>query len=151
MIKLLGERGEAIKNSNQGKVFQIEHLIKLEREYQYHARVCGAFVTFESDKDLKTAKAICEQTKLQIFGKPVTMKRSEEPSNYIWENLGITKQKQRVNRTFVSIALIVVLTVAYNLQYRMQKSVAYFDKYEQIDCELYYSRFGNGTFQPSNE
>lgn len=43
------------------------------------------------------------------------MKRSEEPSNYIWENLGITKQKQRVNRTFVVIALLVVLSIAYNL------------------------------------
>lgn len=33
----------------------------------------------------------------------------------------------------------------------MQKSVAYFDKYEQIDCNLYYNRFGNNSQQPTED
>jgi len=33
----------------------------------------------------------------------------------------------------------------------MQKSVAYFDKYEQIDCNLYSDKFANRTDQPTEE
>jgi hypothetical protein len=64
MIKLLKRRGEAIKNNDSGRVFQAEHMIKMLKEQQYHARICGAFVTFENDKDVKTAKMICQKTKL---------------------------------------------------------------------------------------
>ena len=36
------------------------------------------------------AQEIIETTKLQIFGKQVAIKRAKEPSEYIWENMGIT-------------------------------------------------------------
>jgi hypothetical protein len=48
------------------------------------------FITFENDRDVKMAQEIIETTKLQIFGKQVSIKRAKEPSEYIWENMGIT-------------------------------------------------------------
>jgi len=47
----------------------------------------------------------------------VNLKRAEEPSNYLWEHLGITKKNQRINRSFVVALLFVILSVAYNIQY----------------------------------
>ena len=44
--------------------------------------ICGAFVTFESDRDVKMAQQICIDSKLQIFGMPIKVKRAKEPSNY---------------------------------------------------------------------
>jgi len=70
----------------------------------------------------------------------VRLKRSEEPSNYIWENMGITKPEQRVNRCFVLALLCIILSVAYNFQYLMQKSVSKWDNFEKIDCHLYSDR-----------
>jgi hypothetical protein len=37
-------------------------------EDQYHTTVCGVFMTFEDDKNVREAQAIMNETKLQIFG-----------------------------------------------------------------------------------
>jgi len=39
-------------------------MIRILKKEQYYSKVTGAFVTLENDKDVKTAKMICEKTKL---------------------------------------------------------------------------------------
>ena len=51
-------------------------------------------MTFEDDKNVREAQAIMNETKLQIFGEKIHVKRASEPSNYIWENLHHTKKRQ---------------------------------------------------------
>lgn len=55
MLELLKERGTAIKESDNGKVFQLEHLIKIGKDLQYETDVCGVFITFENDSSVKMA------------------------------------------------------------------------------------------------
>jgi hypothetical protein len=61
------------------------------------------------------AQEIIEKTKLQIFGKPVNIKRAKEPSEYIWENMGITEEKQKISFYFVMAFLAVILFFAYKV------------------------------------
>lgn len=117
MIDLLKQRGSAIKYNDQGKVFQIEHLINLEKAAQYNTDVCGVFITFENDSDVKMSQDICRNTKLQIFGKQINIKRAQEPSNYIWENLANTKNQLRFRLYIVMSLLGLILFFAYKLQF----------------------------------
>lgn len=52
IIELLIKRGNAIKYSESGQVFYIEHLIALEKEKRKQ-NICGVFITFENDSDVK--------------------------------------------------------------------------------------------------
>jgi hypothetical protein len=65
------------------------------------------------------------------------MQRAEEPGTYLWEHMGNTKESRYVKGFIVAMLLAIVLSLAYNLQFRMQESVQYFDNFEQIDCGLY--------------
>lgn len=61
MLDLLLQRGQAIKSKDKAKIFQLEHLISLQKHHQYNATVSGAFITYEGsdgqrpiDHNLKT-------------------------------------------------------------------------------------------------
>lgn len=120
MLGLLKSRGTAIKESNNARVFYLEHLIKEYKYQQYETDVCGVFITFENDSSVQMAKSICEKTRLQIFGKPIKIKRAREPSEYIWDNMGFTAEKQRARFFAVLGALAVTLFAAYKVQYGLQ-------------------------------
>lgn len=53
MSNLLESRGSAVKNQNLDELEKIEHQIAEQKEYQYHADVVGAFVTYETEKELR--------------------------------------------------------------------------------------------------
>lgn len=63
MIKLLKKRGHAIKNSNSGEIFLIEHLINQEKEKQYYRNICGVFITFSRAEDAKETQRRCLEAK----------------------------------------------------------------------------------------
>ena len=52
MIKLLKERGQAIRNSDIDKIGAIEEKINEKRDNHYHTTIAGAFIIFEDDRDL---------------------------------------------------------------------------------------------------
>jgi hypothetical protein len=56
MINLLLDRGQAIKHKNSAKIYQLEHLINLQKESSYNARIVGVFITYESERDVRYAK-----------------------------------------------------------------------------------------------
>jgi len=56
MINLLLDRGQAIKHKNSAKIYQLEHLINLEKAESYHAKIVGVFIIYESERDVRYAK-----------------------------------------------------------------------------------------------
>jgi hypothetical protein len=74
-------------------------------------------MTFEDDKNVREAQAIMNETKLQIFGEKIHVKRASEPSNYIWENLHHTKKRQQTWFAIVMLGLFTILFAGYNLQF----------------------------------
>lgn len=56
------------------------------------------------------------------------------------------KKKQRRNFWLVLIPFLVVIFFAYKLQFKMQRSVSYFDNYEIFDCQLFHNSIGNQKF-----
>ena len=52
MIKLLKERGQAIRHCEVDKIGAIEEEMNGMRENHYHTTIAGAFVIFEDDRDL---------------------------------------------------------------------------------------------------
>jgi len=55
MIDLLKERGQAIRDGDSGKIFLLEHKINSLKDSQYHTTVCGVFMTFEDDRNVREA------------------------------------------------------------------------------------------------
>jgi hypothetical protein len=142
MINLLKQRGEAIKNSDNGRVFYTEHLIHQEMLRQYNANICGLFVTFETDSAVKLAEDMCKnvnRSKFQLFGKRVQIARAKEPSNYIWENMGYSNRRQSIAFYIVMLVLGFIIFIAYNIQFQMQQSINYFDNYEKFDCSMFHN------------
>ena len=69
-----------------------------------------------------------------------------EPSNYIWENMGITPSQRRRNFWVAMGGLFTILFFAYQFQFKMQQSVSYFDTYEKIDCSIYHESIRNPNY-----
>ena len=104
-------------------------------------------MTFEDDKNVREAQAIMNETKLQIFGEKIHVKRASEPSNYIWENLHHTKKRQQTWFAIVMFGLFTILFAGYNLQFQMQKTLSYYDKYEKFDCDLFHNSLGTKGYE----
>ena len=47
------------------------------------------------------------------------MNRADEPSTYLWENMGYSPAKQRTWCVLVMICLTLILAAAYKLQFQM--------------------------------
>ena len=93
MIELLKSRGLAIRNSNVDMVVNQELQINGRKGDHYHTTICGVFVTFEDDRNLKLVMQNFNQLPLCIYGKDVKVKRASEPSDYIWENMHYTRRR----------------------------------------------------------
>lgn len=93
-------------------MFQVEHLIALEKERQYDATVHGAFVTYEGGNDdgHSYIPQLKEQMNPHIFGQQVKMKMAKDPTNYIWENMGYSLAR-RVSGLVVSLIIMSFIIV----------------------------------------
>ena len=78
MIKLLVQRGEAIKNKNQAKILEVERQINQTKEKAYNCHVVGVFVTYEKESDIRKF-VLNDKTPLQLFGEHIQLKRAKEP------------------------------------------------------------------------
>ena len=52
------------------------------KKKQFNSEICGCFITFESDKDVKKAQKLINDTKIKIFDKELKIERAREPSDY---------------------------------------------------------------------
>ena len=70
---------------------ELESKISQEKWKLFESEICGIFIIFESDKDVKKAQDQINKTKVDIFGKRLDVERAKEPSDYIWQNMIYTK------------------------------------------------------------
>ena len=87
-------------------------------EAQYYTNVCGVFVTFENDADVrKMAELICchQKSSLRIFGGRIEIIRPKEPSNYIWENLAYTRRRKVTLFVIIFLLIMLLLYLAYKV------------------------------------
>lgn len=80
----------------------------------YYARICGAFITFENDKELNTAVKMLKEQHHHF-----KVDRAQEPSNYIWENLGFTEKQQNQRYKLAILILTFCMFLSYKWQFAM--------------------------------
>jgi hypothetical protein len=131
MIRLLKERGYAIKCRDSEKIKELEEAIAQYTEKHYETDIVGVFVMFENLHQVKNAIDTC------LADRACHAHRSNMPSDYKWENLAIPKVVREKNRKRANLWLFLILMIAYYYQYKMQAAVATYDVYEQMDCGLY--------------
>lgn len=105
---------------------------------QYFCRVVGAFVTYERRNDMiYIHKAGKIRKRPSFFGKKIKIEQAEQPYQYTWENMAFTKKRRCMGFMCSMLLLFLFLFIAFTIQFKMQKTVAYFDNYEVADCSIY--------------
>lgn len=62
--------------------------------------------------------------RLQVFGKTVSLENTIEPSNYNWENMGLSVFRRTLGLILSLSVMLFLIFIAYNLQFKMEKSLA---------------------------
>ena len=114
MIALLLKRGQAIKRNDKAQIFQLEHLINLKKQEMANVPVIGAFVTFQTWQDVKLA-IYSSGLNFKIFDRSVSLHQANEPSNYIWENLGNSIFKRGIGLMLAIMIMTLFIFVAYRI------------------------------------
>lgn len=102
----LKNRGYAIAMHDWEAVRKYEDQIDVEK--QYDTKICGAFLTFETEDIMKKAIKIWKH-----LDPKVRVERAQEPSIYIWENISILPIKRTLNKLIVFTILAVFMLVCY--------------------------------------
>ena len=129
LIGLLRQRGYAIATNDIAKARALEDKIDVEK--QYEAKICGAFLTFETDVIMEKAINIWKQ-----IDPKVRVERAQEPTVYIWENMSITNLRRNFNKLVVFSVLAFLMYIAYHYQALLIKNRLSLGRFEQIDCHF---------------
>jgi hypothetical protein len=137
-MNLLRQRGDAYGNGNFDLVQQIEakineevaKAIKNEQEKDELNPFCTplmAFITFEYTearqrclrdlvyKDLFSDEENLNRKKVQLFGEDMKMLAAWEPTDTIWENLGVEETfKAKAKSGFCFLITIIILIVSFS-------------------------------------
>ena len=98
------------------------------------------FITFEKDEDVFDGLNAMDR-KIQIFGKDIKMENTIEPSNYNWENMGFSIFRRTIGFILSLSVMLLLIFIAYNMQFKMEKSVSQYDNYETFDCAVFHNSF----------
>ena len=125
MLKLLTERGEAIRSDDYDKMRKVESEINdlKEKELEKLTRPCSAFVTLENEEGFNRAIKLNEYSRgdrkgLDVFlagVKPVLVKQAGEPSDIIWENRMLKKRTRRRRKCVVALVMAFCLLGSFVL------------------------------------
>jgi hypothetical protein len=129
LVGLLRDRGYAIAKNDMSEVRTIENKIDVDK--QYDARICGAFLTFETEEILKKAIRIWKH-----LDPKVRVERAQEPTIYIWENMSISNLKRTINKLVVFSVLALLMYVAYHYQALLIRNRLSLGRFEQIECHF---------------
>jgi len=140
MIELLLKRGKAVKKRENDQIIEIEAEIHAKIKDQYNTPIVGVFITFEKDEDVFDGLNAMDR-KVQIFGKDIKMENTIEPSNYNWENMGLSTLRRTIGFIFSVGFMLLLIFIAYNMQFKMEKSLSQYDNYETFDCAVFHNSF----------
>jgi hypothetical protein len=125
LLKLLGERGEAIRSEDFIKMRKIESEINelKEKELDKLTRPCSAFVTLENEEGYNRAImlnkiSVGDRKSLAVFMpgvKPTNIKQASEPSDIIWENRMLKKRTRRRRKLVVALVMSACLIGSFVL------------------------------------
>ena len=149
MIDLLLKRGKAVKKKENDQIIELEAEIHSQIKDQYNTPIVGVFITFEKDEDVFDALNAMDR-KVQIFGKEITMDNTIEPSNYNWENMGFNTLRRTIGFILSLSVMLLLIFIAYNMQFKMEKSVSQYDNYETFDCAVFHNSFDPSFEQHHN-
>ena len=76
--------------------------------------VIGAFVTFQTWQDVKLA-IYSSNLNFKIFEEAISLNQANEPSNYIWENLGNSLLKRGLGLMIALVIMSIFVFVAYRI------------------------------------
>ena len=131
LLKLLAERGEAIRSENFDKMRKIESEINelKEKELEKLTRPCSAFVTLENEEGYNRAIllnkiSVGDQKSLAVLipgVKPIEIKEASEPSDIIWENRMLKKRTRRRRKCVVALVMSACLLGSFVLIFQGTK------------------------------
>jgi hypothetical protein len=114
IIEKLVARGNAIKIKDKEGITKTEDEIHQSKNSQYLSKVCGAFITFDAQDCYVRVCDRLRDSKLQIFGEEAkVVLKSDEPSNYIWENMHVSDEQIRKTKMKVMTLFCLVLFTGY--------------------------------------
>lgn len=118
LSSLLEKRGNAIKNQNYTQLKQIEDQIEKNKEIQYNADVVGAFVTYETELELRNALSQFSRGRERLSLKT---KRPPEPASINWKNMRI-KTPEKTVRSILVFAFILAFLYLVSFQSQVMLS-----------------------------
>jgi hypothetical protein len=80
---------------------------------------------------------IKKKKRTALFGKKISLKQAHQPYQYNWENMAKTIQRRLLGFFMSMVVLMSFLAIAFFIQFKMQKTVAYFDNFEKTDCNVF--------------
>lgn len=118
LSSLLEKRGNAIKNQNYSQLKQIEDQIEKNKEIQYNADVMGAFVTYETELELRNALSQFSRGRERLSLKT---ERPPEPASINWKNMRI-KTPEKTLRSILVFAFILAFLYLVSFQSQVMLS-----------------------------
>lgn len=106
------------------------------KDRQYFCNIVGVFVTYERKDDVVYIHKAAKK-KSPFLGKKIKIKQAEQPYQYAWENMAFTAKRRCMGFCCSMLLLSTFLLIAFTIQFKMQKTVAYFDNYEKADCNVF--------------
>lgn len=154
MIELLEARGNAIKKENFPALDEYEQQIDAHKQYQYHADVVGAFVTYERNSDIKKIQAAFDYSKSEKNSAQrnqaalsFQVERPVDPSNIKWKNMQIKFSERMVRGFLVCLTLLGLLYVSFLIQVLVSNWRFESERFERIDCGVYKQLNNKSIFQ----
>jgi len=150
MIELLEARGNAIKLEKLKGADAYEQQIDEHKQYQYHADVVGAFITYERDSDIKKIQAAfsnqdpAQRNQAALSFQP---QRPVDPSDIRWKNMQIKLSERMVRGFLVCLTLLGLLYVSFLMQVLVSDWRFENERFERIDCGAYKQLNTRSIFQ----
>ena len=139
VIKLLIERGDAIKYGNIIKANKIEDKIKQLKDKQYleMSMPKSAFIIFDDEEGAHRALST-KPNSIKFLDKGLDFKKPSQPSDIIWENRHISKIVW-LTKFIIALLVIILLLVATFAGIYILKTWVTRDQFGNINCKNMYN------------
>jgi hypothetical protein len=130
----LEARGHALKVENFQALKEIEDQIEAIKPYQYHADIVGAFITYESNEDIRKIQSVFGPKNGKAT-EDMQVERAVDPSNIKWKNMQIKTNEKFVRGLLVLLSLLALLYFSFLMQVVLNDERFETKSFEKIDCK----------------
>ena len=135
VIKLLSQRGDALKSGQVEKAREIEEKLKDIKDdaYEKMGRPKSAFVIFNQEEAAQRALRV-QNKEILFYNKSLKFKQPPEPSDIIWENRNISNTTKLIRTIIVSLIITIFLIIVFIVIYWL-KRITGPDIFGDINCQ----------------